>query len=181
MFDKNGDPSDKCIEASKIEKYLTGIARIIYYKKYATNENYFLTDIIEGELVKGVVDGYARCIEIRNNKCKMSKVIISCKVGFWKQKDGHLMPHGKWCWFITNSHGETKIKAPDGIYSGHLDNRNRQVLHKYHSAAINDFCRNKPPGVQSKKVKVSMIARLLDQVFKKEAPNKELLYLDVYN
>ena len=33
-FDKNADPANDYLDASKIESTLTGIARIIYFRKY---------------------------------------------------------------------------------------------------------------------------------------------------
>ena len=110
-FDKIADPETNCLEAANIEKSLTGIARIIYFRKYQTSDNFYLTDMMEGEMSQGSFDGYARCLEVRFNQCKASAVNISCKVGFWKTQDGCLMPNGKWAWFLTNSHYETKMRA----------------------------------------------------------------------
>ena len=73
-FNPNSDPEKNYIDSYKIEKYLTGVARIIYFKKYLTSGNYYLTDVLEGEIHKGVFEGYARAFEVRFNKCKMSAV-----------------------------------------------------------------------------------------------------------
>lgn len=104
------------------------MVRIIYYRKFQTSDNYYLTDIMEGEMVKGVFDGYARCFEVRFNKCKMSAVVVSCKVGFWKTHEGCLIPNGKWAWYNTNSHSETKMRAVEGVYTGYKDSHNRIVI-----------------------------------------------------
>jgi hypothetical protein len=93
-----------------------------------TTTNFYLTDTIEGEITKGTFDGYARCFEVRFNKNKMSEVIISCKVGFWKTSEKCLMPDGIWAWFITDSHSQTKMKAPEGIYSAYRDSKNKIAI-----------------------------------------------------
>jgi hypothetical protein len=84
--------------------------------------------MMEGEIQKGTFDGYARCIEVRFNKCSMQGLNISCKVGFWKTIEGSLIPNGKWAWFMTNRHSETKMRAEEGVYTGDKDSRNRIVI-----------------------------------------------------
>ena len=158
-FDKFADPGSDFLEASKIESYLTGIARIIYYRKYRSSDNFYLTDMMEGEITKGTFEGYARCLEVRFNKCKMSAVQVSCKVGFWKTQDGGLMPNGKWAWFLTNTHNETKMRANDGIYTADKDSRNRVVITRKNGLPLEDFYKNAEIK-GSKKINLSLTARI---------------------
>lgn len=97
---------------------------------------------MEGEMHKGSFDGYARCLEVRFQKCRMKSVIVSCKVGFWKTMDGSLMPHGKWAWFTTNSHNETKMRTELECYTGDRDSKGRIVVTKVQSKPIEDFYQN---------------------------------------
>jgi hypothetical protein len=158
-FNPNEDPAKHHIEASKVEKYLTGVARIIYFRKFLTNENYYLTDVMEGELSNGSFEGYARCFEVRFKKCKNSSPDVSCKVGFWKTNENALMPHGKWVWYMTNQNNETTMRASDGIYTADKDPRNRIIITKCPGAPIEDFYKN-VELLGSKKINLTLWIKL---------------------
>ena len=64
-------------EASEEEEpELTGIARMITYK--LVEDKKVIQSIIEGEMVKGMIDGYARNLFVSEDK------LINCQVGYWK-------------------------------------------------------------------------------------------------
>ena len=109
---------------------MSGIARIIYYRKNRNDENYKVIDMIEGEYKKGFVDGFARHIELRKVNCD---IYTNCKVGFWSKQehDGRaiVVPYGKWAWFTTNQKNETLFKCPSGIYVGAYVLKKIGVLH----------------------------------------------------
>jgi hypothetical protein len=74
--------SDNSINAAEFEQCLTGIGRIIYYRKNSNDDNFKVIDLIEGRFNQGFVDGFARHIEVRNKGCD---ILTNCKVGFWSK------------------------------------------------------------------------------------------------
>ena len=122
--------NDNCINATEFEDCLTGICRILYFRKNSNDENYRLMDLIEGQFNQGFVDGYARHIEIRKKGCDL---ITHCKVGFWSKQEVNakkiVLPYGKWAWFTTDQKNETLFKCPAGIYVGAFVINKIGVLH----------------------------------------------------
>ena len=54
----------KYVEYEKIKSYLTGIARVIHFQKNSHDENYILTEMYEGKIENGVVNGYCRNLKV---------------------------------------------------------------------------------------------------------------------
>ena len=75
---------NNCINATEFEECLSGICRILYFRKNSNDANYRLMDLIEGQFNQGFIDGYARHIEIRKTGCD---IYTHCKVGFWCKQE----------------------------------------------------------------------------------------------
>ena len=89
------------------------------------------------------------------------------------------MPNGKWAWFLTNSHNETKMRANDGIYTADKDSRNRVVITRMNGSPLEDFYKN-AEFKGSKKINLSWTAQIQNWLFKKENTKNKILYLDSY-
>ena len=92
---------DQKEESSEEPPELTGIARMITYKLNGDKKE--MISIIEGEMVKGMIDGFARNLFVSRDN------VTHCQVGYWKPlpDQARLVPYGKWTWFTTKDNIET--------------------------------------------------------------------------
>ena len=96
--------SNERVVFDSIKEYVTGFARIVYYKSVSgvpTAENAELEMIIEGEFKEGLMNGYCR---------GMSAINGGCSTGF------HVagLPQGKFCSYKLDG----TFAQEEGIYEG---------------------------------------------------------------
>ena len=93
------------LKMNDIQSRLTGIARMVVYTQDGSEKS--IKSVTEGEMKKGIFDGYARKIFVsRTLKNKKEIVETNCQIGFWqtltvinkKNEEEKILsaPYGKW-------------------------------------------------------------------------------------
>ena len=141
-----------------IKKYLNGVARMIKYDRDGSKK--IIKSIIEGEMVNGSINGYARKLYISPDEKQKDTLKTNCQVGYWKElaykdpkKGGNTCqcvcsPNGKWAWFITNEKKETFFKVPFSIYGSKLEGKDKIRVLKTSERDIRSCKKNSNPNMK---------------------------------
>ena len=111
------------IPFNEIKEYLSGFARLINYRHDVENKNFYVTNMWEGQMKNGLMEGFARCFEVKNsdgmqNNNVNSQLSLHIKNGYWTALNGVSAPYGKF-WWKNVSNG--KDVCQKGIWFGLKD------------------------------------------------------------
>jgi hypothetical protein len=93
--------------------------------------------MIEGYLLKGIFTGFARVIEV------VSSTKINVKMGYFQNKNGMMVPHGKFQWLQITEDSVHTI-CPMGIYASVFEGFKVRIV-SCPSFFFKDFDQNQEP------------------------------------
>jgi hypothetical protein len=120
----------KAIDIKGVEPYLNGYCRQITYVQEADQKNFAVVSVMEGRMLNGMFDGFARCFEVK-------QLSMHAKVGFWKPANGVSVPYGKF-WWVKN--GDDLCEK--GVWFGVLEKYRIRLLREVRPEKFEDFKTN---------------------------------------